>query len=150
MLLVTDYIKNYAEAHGIKKYTLKSRVLTKNDFADIQAFAPGVAFFYKLQVTGDIVSTDDLQKNLLTATSNVDFFDFAKIARVRDFSTLQTAEADFVFECADQLKLELSEGGENSVFSKIHSAQLFYLYFLPQQQEAAAADARRISFDMKY
>lgn len=135
---IFDYIQKYAEAHGIADYSVKSRIITLDQFATVQHFAPGVAFFHKLIITGDINDVKDLKNKLLTADTVSDFYDFAKIATVSDMGTLQKAESDFIFDCDNMLTLDLHQG-EGAVFQEIYSAQLQYIYFM--QKPATAANA---------
>lgn len=127
MANIFDYIKNYCKANGIINYATKSRVLTKEDFAKPQSFAPGIAFFYRLSVCGVVESVSNLTETFLTASTPTDFFDFGKIAEIHDNGTIQSAKSDFIFVCDNTLSLNLKEG-ENALFSQIYNAQLFYIY----------------------
>lgn len=130
---VFDYIQAYADAHGISDYSVKSKILTLDDFATVQTFAPGVAFVHKIAVTGEINTVDDLNKQFLTAATNSDYYDFGKIGVISDFGSMQKNESDFVFDCDNRLTLDLKSGA-NAMFAKIFSAQLHYIYMLPTRK----------------
>lgn len=131
-----EYIKNYSKVHGIKNYSLKSKVLTKADFANTHSFAPGIAFFYRLSVCGEIDDVNNINSKFLTINTPTEFFDMSKIVDIVDNVTLQHAESNFIFVSDNMLTLELSEGA-NCLFSKIFNAKLFYMYLtvLPESDE---------------
>lgn len=124
---VYDYINNYCKVNGIGNFEIKSRVLTKEDFAKKLTFAPGIAFFYRLSACGVIESVNNLTESFLTASTQTDFFDFGKIAEIHDNGSIQSAKSDFIFMCDNMLDLKLHEG-ENALFSQIYNIQLFYMY----------------------
>lgn len=127
MMDVFDYIRNYCAVRGITKYDCRSKVLIKDDFNATQSFAPGIAFFYRLNVTGTIDNVAAIGSRLLEVTSGSDYYDFSKIINIRDFDTIQQANADFIFTADNMLTLDLKEG-VNALFSQIYTAQLFYIY----------------------
>lgn len=127
---IFNYIKQYCKANGITNYAYKSRVLTKDDFANAQSFAPGTAFFYRLSCSGVIENVANIGESFVEASTLNDFFDFSKIAEIKDFGTIQQATSDFIFTSANMLWLNLHEG-ENALFNTIYNIQLFYIYLSP-------------------
>lgn len=127
MMDVFDYIRNYCAVRGITKYDFRSKVLTKDDFNATRTFAPGIAFFYRLSITGTIDNIADINNRVLEVSTGSDFYDFSKIVNVKDFDTVQQANADFVFAADNMLTTVLKEG-VNALFSQIFTAQLFYIY----------------------
>lgn len=127
---IFEYIENYCKIHGIINKSVKSKVLTKKDFAKTQTFAPGIAFFYKLSIDGEIDNVDNINNAFLTINTPTEFYNFAEIADIVDNVTLQHAQSDFIFVCDNMLEINLSEGA-NALFSKIYNAKLFYMYVLP-------------------
>lgn len=148
MLNVIDYIKNYAQSHGIADYELKQRIITLEQFSKSHSFAPGVAFFHKLIITGDILNVADLAKPLLTADTVSDFFDFSKMVTVADFGTVQRVESDFIMSCDNMLTLKLSQG-EGAMFENIYSAQLLYIYMQPKPQAVTQSSATNTANKMQ-
>ena len=61
---VFDYIKNYADAHGITQYNLKSNIITLNNIAKPLQASGAVSFFYKITAQGEIRNVTDLQKKI--------------------------------------------------------------------------------------
>ena len=57
---VFEYIKQYCANRGITRYDVRSKVLTKKDFALPHTFAPGIAFFYRFCATGTINNIADI------------------------------------------------------------------------------------------
>lgn len=131
-----DYISNYAAVHGIKNYSVKNSVLTLNDFAQQQTFAPGIAFFYKVCISGEIQDVADLSKPCMTVTTPTDFWDFGQIGIVRDDGVIQRLESDFIFVADGIMNINLPTGA-NALFSQVHNAQMFYCYLsiLPDSSE---------------
>lgn len=127
MLNVFDYIENYCKVHGIKAKSFKSCVLTKDKLSDKLTFAPGIAFFYKLRVTGEIQNISDFGKPFLTVDTQQDFWDFAKIGNVYDDGAIQHVESDFPFIADNMMTVNLVEGA-NALFQRIDSVQMFYIY----------------------
>lgn len=127
---VFKYIKQYCKSNNISKYALKSRVLTKDDFANAQSFAPGIAFFYRLSCSGIIENVANIGESFVEASTLNDFFDFSKIAEIKDYGTIQQATSDFIFSSDNMLWLKLHEG-DNALFHTVHNIQLFYMYLSP-------------------
>jgi hypothetical protein len=68
----------------------------------------------------------------------------SQIVNIKDFGSVQQANADFIFVSDNMLKTDLKEGA-NALFSNIYSAQLFYYYvtILDSTRNASqATDAR--------
>lgn len=137
MISVYDYIKSYCKERGIKDYVSKSCVITKPEFAITHRFAPSIAFFYRIEIDGEIQSVADLNRNLLNINTVTDHWDFAKICTIKDDSTIQHAVSDFIFVADNMMTLELLEGA-NSVFNKIFSAKMFYIAVFPDTAETNA------------
>lgn len=127
---VFDYISNYCASKGIAKYEFKSKVITKEIFTNNFTFAPGIAFFYRLVASGQILNLADFNKPFLVVKTPQDYFDFAKICSYADNGNIQRAEADFIFAVNTTMKIEFSEG-VNALFNQLQSAQLFYIYVMP-------------------
>lgn len=127
---IFNYIKQYCKANGITNYALKSRVLTKDDFANAQSFAPGIAFFYRLSCSGVIENVANIGESFVEASTLNDFFDFSKIAEIKDFGAIQQATSDFIFTSENMLWLNLHEG-DNALFNTIYNIQLFYIFLSP-------------------
>lgn len=146
MLNIFDYIKNYCEVHNIKAKSLKSCVLTKDDITRPQTFAPGVAFFYKIRVTGEIQNIANLANGFLTVTTPTDFYDFAKIANVYDDGAIQHIESDFPFIADGTMTVTLDEGA-TALFQRIDTVQMFYIYLsiLPTEEDNARVYDIRIN-----
>lgn len=145
MLNVFDYIENYCKIHGIKAKSFKSSVLTKDKLSEPLTFAPGIAFFYKLRVTGEIQNIANFGKPFLTVDTQTDFWDFSKIGNVYDDGAIQHVESDFPFIADNMMTVKLVEGAD-ALFQRIASVQMFYIYvsILPYDAESNAADNARI------
>lgn len=143
MFNLIDYIKQYCANRNIKNYDLKSRVITLKDFSKNQTFAPGVAFFYKMQVTGEITNIANIQNPFLVIRTQTDAFEFEEIAKIKDYGTIQAAESDFVFVAENMLKIDLKTGA-NALFNQIYSAQLFYLYATPLPYNAGGGNKEKV------
>lgn len=124
---VFEYIKQYCANRGITRYDVRSKVLTKKDFALPHTFAPGIAFFYRFCATGTINNIADITERVLDISTSNEFFDMSQIVNIKDFMTVQQANADFIFVSENMLKTDLKEGA-NALFNTIYSAQLFYYY----------------------
>jgi hypothetical protein len=135
---VFDFINNYAKAHNIKNYAIKSRVLTKDDFSQKFSFAPGIAFFYKEIASGIIQNIANLTESFFTVSTPTEFFDFTKIAKIEDNGSIQHAESDFIFVADNTMTINCVEGA-NALFSQIYSAQLYYFYLtvLPESDDSS-------------
>lgn len=140
MFDIINYIDNYADNHGIEKYDLKGRVLTLKDFNKPQTFAPGIAFFYDMKVTGEIVNVSDIENPFLFVETPTEIFDFAQIATIKDYGTIQTAESNLIIVADNMLTVNMSV---NTLFQTVHSAQFYYLYLTILQRENAEKKARK-------
>lgn len=145
MLNIFDYIENYCKIHGIKAKSFKSSVLTKDKLSEKQTFAPGIAFFYKIRVTGEIQNIANMGRPFLTVDTQTDFWDFAKIGNVYDDGVIQHVESDFPFIADNMMTVNLEEGA-NALFQRIDSVQMFYIYvsILPYDAESTTADNTRV------
>lgn len=145
MLNVFDYIENYCKIHGIKAKSFKSSVLTKDKLSEPLTFAPGIAFFYKLRVTGEIQNIANFGKPFLTVDTQTDFWDFSKIGNVYDDGAIQHVESDFPFIADNMMTVKLVEGAD-ALFQRIDSVQMYYIYvsILPDDAETATANKARI------
>ena len=123
--MIIDFIKQYAKAHDIQYYNLKSKVLTKEDFQTKMTFAPEIAFFYKLRATGNINNISNISEAFVSAATNSEYYDFGKLVTIKDYNTIQVAESDFIFFSDNMLKLNLHEG-TNALFNEIYTLQLQY------------------------
>lgn len=142
---VFDYIENYCKVHNIKYKSFKSKVLTKDDLASDQTFAPGVAFFYRQRVVGEITDITNLGKPLFIVNTPTDFIDFSKVVSVFDDGALQRAESDFLFVADSTMRVQLSEGA-NALFNSVNTVQLFYIYvsILPEPESEKSNENKRI------
>lgn len=130
---VFDYIKCYCKANGIgDNYAVKSRVLTKDHLVNPISFAPGIAFFYRLSCSGIIESVANIGESFLEVSTLTDFFDYSKIAEIKDFGAIQQAASDFIFVCDNMMYPKLHEG-ENALFNTITNIQLFYMFLSPTE-----------------
>lgn len=123
--MITDYIAQYAKAHNIRFYNLKSKVLTKEDFVNTLTFAPEIAFFYRLKATGIINNINNISEAFVSAGTNSEYYDFGKLVTIKDYNSVQVAESDFIFVSDNMLKLQLHEGS-NALFNQILTLQLQY------------------------
>ena len=142
---IFEYIENYCKVHGIKSKSVKSKVLTKKDFATPLTFAPGIAFFYRLSIDGEIDNVENINNAFLTINTPTEFYNFAEIADIVDNVTIQHAQSDFIFVCDNMLTINLSEGA-NALFSKVYNAKLFYMYVTPLPD--TDGNARNINVDI--
>lgn len=141
MLNVFDYIENYCKVHGIKAKSFKSSVLTKDKLSDKLTFAPGIAFFYKLRVTGEIQNIANIGKPFLTVDTQTDFWDFSKIGNIYDDGAIQHVESDFPFIAENMMQVTLAEGA-TALFQRIDSVQMFYIYVSILPSDANADNAK--------
>lgn len=128
---VLDYIKNYADTHGISNYKLKCKYVTKAELANVLQLSGGVAFFYRIFAEGEITDKNQLQKKFLEADTPTDFWDLSPVVEVVDFGTLQKVETDFIFTADNTLKFNLFEGTANAMFSSIINFCALYMYMTP-------------------
>lgn len=137
MINVFDYIKHYAQNHGIKNYFLKSKAIDKaHANAGQVQFSGGVAFFYKIFAEGDIANTADLAKKFVQISTPTDFWDLSPVVEVVDFNTLQKVSTDIVLVADNTINFNLYEGTADSMFQTIYNfcAQYIYLLPLPENQ----------------
>lgn len=142
MINVFDYIKAYCKERGITDYVTKSCVITKPEFAITHRFAPSIAFFYRVEIDGEIQSVTDLSQNMLNVDTPTNHWDFAQICTIEDNGTIQHAYSDFVFVAENMMTMNLLEGA-NAVFSKVYSAKMFYINVFPNTAESGAEDNRK-------
>lgn len=128
--MIIDFIKQYAKAHNISFYSLKSKVLTKDDFLNTLTFAPEIAFFYKIRATGIINNINNISDSFINASTNSEFYDFGKLVTIKDYNSVQVAESDFIFVSDNMLNLQLHEG-TNALFSQIATLQMQYFILTP-------------------
>lgn len=131
---VYDYIKNYAEAHGIKKYALKNKYITKADAAKTLQLSGGVAFFYRIFAEGEITDIANLAKKFLQV-STPEFWDLSPVVEVTDFGTLQKVHTDFIFSADNTVNFTLFEGTADAMFQSITHFCALYMYLIPMQEE---------------
>lgn len=123
--MIIDFIAQYAKAHNIRYYNLKSKVLTKEDFVNTMTFAPEIAFFYSLKATGQINNINNISESFVSASTQSEFYDYAKLVTIKDYNSVQVAESNFIFVSDNMLKLNLVEGA-NALFNQIFTLQLQY------------------------
>ena len=143
MLNIFDYIENYCRVHNIKAKSFKSSVLTKDKLSEKLTFAPGIAFFYKLRVTGEIQNIANFGKSFMTVDTQTDYWDFSKIGNVYDDGAIQHVESDFPFIADNMMTVNLEEGA-NALFQRIDSVQMFYIYVSILPYEADNANNARV------
>lgn len=141
---VFDYIKNYCDERNITKYSCKSKVITLDEMNKNFTFSPGIAFFYHFAATGEINNIKSFGNNFFSVSTPSDFYDFAKMCSFEDSGALQKAVSDFIFVVDNTMTLKI-ESGVTALFQDIKSAQLFYMYVLPQKNN----DERTININIK-
>lgn len=143
MLNVFDYIENYCKVHKIRTKSFKSCVLTKDNITENLTFAPGIAFFYRTRVVGEIQNIANLSNPFMIVETPTDIWDFSKIGEVHDDGVLQRVESDFIFTADNTMKIDLQEGA-NCLFNTINSLQMFYIYVSILPDEPTNADNARV------
>lgn len=143
MLNIFDYIENYCRVHNINAKSFKSSVLTKDKLSEKLTFAPGIAFFYKLRVTGEIQNIANFGKPFMTVDTQTDYWDFSKIGNVYDDGAIQHVESDFPFIADNMMTVNLEEGA-NALFQRIDSVQMFFIYVSILPYEADNANNARV------
>lgn len=143
MLNIFDYIENYCRVHNIEAKSFKSSVLTKDKLSEKLTFAPGIAFFYKLRITGEIQNIANFGKPFMTVDTQTDYWDFSKIGNVYDDGSIQHVESDFPFIADNMMTVNLEEGA-NALFQRIDSVQMFYIYVSILPYEADNANNARV------
>ncbi len=144
---VFDYISNYAKAHGIGSYNLKSRYITKADTATRMQFSGGVAFFYRLFAEGTIADISNLGKKFLEIDAPTGFWDLSPVVEVVDFGQIQKVCTDFIFTADNTLDFKLYEGTADAMFSNITNLCAQYIYLSPLSTEAATTTAPKSTSD---
>lgn len=144
---VFDYIKNYAKAHGISNYNLKSRYITKTDTATRMQFSGGVAFFYHLIAEGEITDINNLGKKFLEIDTPTDYWDLSPVVEVVDFGQIQKVCTDFIFTADNTLDFKLYEGTADAMFANITNLCAQYIYLSPLPVEAATITAPKSTND---
>lgn len=140
---VFDYISNYAKAHNIKNYHLKSRYITKADTATRMQLSGGVAFFYRLFAEGTIADISNLGKKFLEIDTPTDFWDLSPVVEIVDFGAIQKVCTNFIFSADNTLDFKLYEGTADAMFSNITNLCAQYLYLSPLTVEDAAATTQK-------
>ena len=138
---VFDYIKHYAENHGIKNYFLKSKAIDKQHATGRVQFSGGVAFFYKIFAEGDIAQVADLSKKFLQVETPTDFWDLSPVVEVVDFNTLQKVSTDIIIVADNTINFNLYEGTADSMFQNIYNFCAQYIYLLPLAQNSTSGQA---------
>lgn len=141
---VYDYIKNYAAAHGIKNYALKSKYITKADAANTLKLSGGVAFFYRFHAEGDINNVNDLGK-LFLQVSTPEFFDLSPVVEVSDFGTVQKVSTDFIISADNTVNFTLYEGTVNAMFSTIYNFCALYMLLIPLDENGNPTELVKIN-----
>lgn len=138
---VFDYIRNYAKAHGIENYNLKSRYITKADTATRMQFSGGVAFFYRLLAEGEITDIANVGKKFLEIDTPTDHWDLSPVVEIVDFGAIQKVCTDFIFSADNTLDFKLYEGTADAMFANITNLCAQYIYMSPLQVEKATTTA---------
>lgn len=128
---VYDYIKNYAAFHGIERYNLKAKYVTKAQLAETMQLSGGVAFFYKLFAEGEIIDQSSLVKKFLEINTPTDFWDLSPVVEVVDFGTLQKVQTDFIFTADNTIDFTLYEGTADAMFNNVVNFCALYMYMTP-------------------
>lgn len=136
---VYDYIKNYADFHGIKAFNLKCKYVTKADLAKTLQFSGGVAFFYRLFAEGDIADTANIAKKFLEVSTPTDFWDLSTVVEVVDFGALQKVQTNFIFTADNTLDFRLYEATSDAMFASVTNFCAQYMYMTPVPGKGGAA-----------
>ncbi len=128
---VFDYIRNYAKAHGIDNYNLKSRYITKADTVTRMQFSGGVAFFYRLFAEGEITDISNVGKKFLEIDTPTDYWDLSPVVEIVDFGAIQKVCTDFIFSADNTLDFKLYEGTADAMFANITNLCAQYIYMSP-------------------
>lgn len=142
---VYDYIKNYAQIHGIENYNLKSRYVTKADMAARMQFSGGVAFFYRLFAEGEITNIANVGKKFLEIDTPTDYWDLSPVVEIVDFGTIQKVCTDFIFSADNIIDFKLFEGTADAMFANITNLCAQYIYMSPLPVDKVAATATNTS-----
>ncbi len=148
MLDVLKYIEKYAENHNIIDYSLKHRVLSLKDFNTQQSFAPGIGFFYNLKVCGEISDVNNITNPFLFVSTPTEFLNFADIATIKDYGTIQVAESNLIITAESMLTVKYQQGA-NCLFNKIHTAQFMYLYMtINERRKGNSNKAEKVNINI--
>lgn len=128
---VFEYIKNYADFHGIKDYTLKSKFVTKPQLSETLQLSGGVAFFYKLFAEGEITDIANIGKRFLEVDAYPDFWDLSPVVELVDFGAIQKVCTDFIFTADNTANFKLYEGTEDAMFTNVNNFCAQYMYLSP-------------------
>lgn len=128
---VYDYIKNYCDFHGIEKFTVKDKFVTKSQTTETLQFSGGIAFFYKVIAEGEITDIANLQKKFLEIDTPTDFWDLSPVVEVVDFGTIQKVSSNFIFSADNTLDFKLYENTPDAMFANINNFCAQYIYVTP-------------------
>lgn len=145
---VFDYIKNYAEAHGITQYNLKSNILTLNNIAKPLQASGAVLFFYKITAQGEIRNVTDLQKKFLEVSAADNWWDLSGAVQVQDFNTVQSVQTEFIFCVDNTANFKLYEGTADAMFANIYNLCAYYITLIPVLD--AEKNDNKIKLQLKY
>lgn len=145
---VFDYIKNYADAHGIKQYNLKSNIITLNNIAKPLLASGAVLFFYKITAQGEIRNVADLQKKFLEVSAADNWWDLSGAVQVQDFNTVQSVQTDFIFCVDNTANFKLYEGTPDAMFATIYNLCAYYITLIPVSD--AEINDNKIKLQLKY
>lgn len=143
---VYDYIKQYAQAHGIKNYALKCKYIAKADVAQTLQLSGGVAFFYRIIAEGQIANITDIAKTFLQI-STPEFFDLSPVVEVTDFGSIQKVSTDFIFSADNTVNFTLYEGTANAMFQSITNFCALYMYLIPLNDAGEPADLVKVKIN---
>lgn len=143
---VFEYIKQYAQVHGIKNYFFKSKYLQKQHAGRTVQMAGGVAFFYKIFAEGDIANAADLTKKFLQVETPTDFWDLSPVAEIEDFGTIQKVSTNFIFMADNTIKFKLFENTADAMFSNIYNFCAQYIYMFPLPEGSTGSEAQKEDF----
>lgn len=130
---IFDYIEEYAKNQGYgEKYILKNKFFSKADMNQQQQMSGGVAFFYKIDILGEIADISNVADTYgsITFDSPTDFYNLGNILTIKDYGSLQLATTDFIFTADNLCTFNLREGA-NCLFSKIYKTAVHYMYLTP-------------------
>lgn len=143
---VYDYIKQYAQAHGIKNYALKCKYITKADVAQTLQLSGGVAFFYRIIAEGQIANINDIAKTFLQI-STPEYFDLSSVVEVTDFGSIQKVSTDFIFSADNTVNFTLYEGTANAMFQSITNFCALYMYLIPLTETGEPAELVKVKIN---
>lgn len=144
---VYDYIKNYCDFHGIEKFTVKDKFVTKSQISETLQFSGGIAFFYRVIAEGEITDVANLQKKFLEIDTPTDFWDLSPVVEIVDFGTIQKVSSNFIFSAANTLDFKLFEGTADAMFATINNFCAQYIYVTPLPATTSAEPGAKASGD---